>query len=1103
MKRVTTVVRILCGALILWIGLFPSGAFAQQYQFNALLSADDGAGISAGDKVTLTLTVSNAGPISGTGSARVTIPTVFQYDGQSGCSSSTVAGPDGNEFYFDWYYIPDNSDLQLAPGASVQCNIQLTLKTLPAGPVSAFAAIQPTTFDPNPGSASYQFNIVPPQSATDLIVSVSANPTTLSQGQSTTVHVSAANAGSLAAPNTVVVIALPPQVQLGSATCNLTNVNGQQKWLLGTFAPSASAVCDVQLLAVGTTSQPVSVVATILSDLSDPNTLNNSSGVPLTITAAAQVDLAVALTANGSQQTYAANDPVSLTLSVSLVTGQAPTGVEASFLLPAQGLLNNLKASCGSIGPTATSFTWTVANLVKGTPQNCTITGNVASVATPVAISASVTGAQTDPALGNNTASVVLQTYAAPDALIDVPTTKNSTNTALSGNGKSALFESRQTDLAGNNINPNGQDIFRVANGQIVRENIDASGKQMVGTSSLPAFSANGQAVVFQYAASLPSASPNATTQGTHEPSGASDQVGIMMGGPPGQPKHQLDTGIGGAAPNGTSGAASVSADGHKAVFCSTSTNLVAGDTNNAQDVFLVDPLNPAQPTQRVSVDSNGAQLPGGGCEPKISEDGTKVVFSTSAPNLYGTAALQVVRKNLVSGKLELISAAAGNPAQGANANSSQPAVNLNGSTIAFVSKATDLDNRGAVAAAGQVFASVAGSGGDGQARTTTRAQPAGAPALNGASQNPAVTCDGSTVVFQSSASNLPGAVQGQQGMFVYAPNSSEVKAAGNPGAVSNTNPSASCDGNALGFDSNQPQPNSNSTNTNVFAQATPTLTLDGSYSGQWDDPTQVPSGPGHGLVLDVITDGSGVPRNLVMTWFAFQGTKPTWVQGISSPPQVGTGVDAGFLIVNFPQVVIAQGKSFPLGEPARTFQNWGTVTLKFASNNTGAMFWNSTVAGFNSGSMQLSHFAYTDLPTADPPNAKVRACYAGNWYSPGEVGHGFELNITTQGATRLLVADWFAFDPSGKPVWLAGTGVIGSGNTVDATLYLISGAGAQFPPLFDHTKLNYLPAWGTATFTFTDSLHAHVAWNSPVAGYGSGQRDLAPVFGLVGRQCD
>jgi hypothetical protein len=1099
MSRVA-IMRILSSALAFL--LFCPAAFAAfvpRYQLNASLSANDGAGISAGDQVTLTLTVTNAGPDSGGGQARVTIPSEFQYNGQAGCSQSTIVATGGATFEFDWNSIPDGGG-SLAPNASVACAIQLTLKTQPAGPLSASATIPPTTSDPNPGSASHQFNIVAATKA-DLGVTAGINISTISQGQSTTVHVDAFNASNLAAPNAVVAIDVPPQLQLTTSTCNVTLVNGQQRWLLGTFAPAAFVSCDFQLLGNSTTSQPVSVVATIFSDLADPNLANNSSGVAIVVTPAVLADLAVGLSANGTQQTYAINAPVSLNLSVSLLsTGPAPTGVVASFQLPAQGLLNNLKATCGSIGATATTFAWNVANLVKGQPQNCTITGNVASVATAIAISAGVSGAQTDPVLDNNMASLVLQTYAPPRALISVPTTKNSTNAVLSSNGNAAVFESRQTDLVGNNTNPNGQDIFSVANGQIRRENIDATGKQMVGTSSLPAFAANGQAVVFQYSASIPSAS----TQSAHAaPSGAGDQVGIMMGGPPAQPKHELDTGLGGAAPNGTSGAASVSADGHKAVFCSSASNLVAGDTNNAQDVFLVDPLKATQATQRISVDSTGAQLPGDSCEPKISEDGNTVVFSTSAPNLYGTAARQIVRKNLLSGKLELISAASGFPAQGANADSSQPAVSLSSSTIAFVSKATDLDNRGPVAAGGQVFASIAGNGSDGQMRTTARAQPTGAPALNGPSQNPAVTCDGSTVVFQSSATNLPGAVAGQQGMFVYAPDSSEVKAAGNPGAVSNTNPSASCDGTALGFDSNQAQPNSNTTNSNVFAQTTPTLTLDGSYSGQWDDPTQVPGGPGHGLVLDVITDGSGVPRNLVLTWFAFQGGKSTWVQGISAPPQSGTGADAGLLVVNFPQVVIAQGKSFPLGEPARTFQNWGTITLKFAGNSTGVMLWTSTFAGFNSGSMQLSHFAYTDLPTADPANANVRACYAGNWYSPGEVGHGFELNVTTQGAARLLVADWFAFDPTGKPIWLAGTGTIGSGNTVETTLYLISGPGAQFPPLFDHTKLNYLPAWGTATFTFTDPLHAHVAWNSPVAGYGSGQRDLQPVFGLVGRQCN
>jgi len=1085
---------VLCGS-------FPALGIAQQYQLNASLSANDGAGLSVNSPVTLTLKVTNAGPASGSGSATVTIPNVFQYNGQSGCNqSSTVVS--GGSIEFDWNYIPDTGG-QLAPGQSVDCNIQLTLLSIPANPVSAFASIPPTTFDPSPGNASYQFTISPPPSGTDLTVTASVNPTSVNQGQSTTLHLEADNAGSLDAPGTVVAIDLPPQVQLVASTCNIAAVSGQPRWQLGTFAAAARATCDLQILANTSTSQPVSLTAAIFSDISDPVPFNNSAGASLTILAVAQADLAVALTANGTQQTYAANAPVALTLSVSLLSTATPTGVVASFDLPTAGLLNNLKASCASIGATATTFTWNVSNLVKGTPQACTITGNVASADGPIAISASVSGAQTDPTLSNNTANLVLQTYTPPDALIETPTTQNSTKTALSADGQAAVFQSRETGLAGNNANLKGQDIFRIAKGQApVRENLDAAGKQLVGTSSLPAFSAKGNAVVFQYSTSLPSAS----TQSAHAPEAAGDLLGMMGGGPSGQPKHQLDMGIGGASPspNGTSGGASVSGDGHSAVFCSSASNLVAGDTNNAQDIFLVDPLNAAQATQRVSLDSNGGQLPGDSCDAKISVDGRKVVFTTSAPNLYGTAARQVVRKNLDSGKLELISASAANPNQGGNADSSQPAVGANTSTIAFVSTATNLDNRGAVAAGGQIFASVATNGSDGQPRTMNRAQPSNAAVPNGPSQNPAVTCDGSTVVFQSSASNLPGAVAGEQGMFVYAPNSSEVRATGNPGQVSNTNPSASCDGSALGFDSNQPQPNSSSTNTNVYAQTAPLLTLDGSFSGQWDDPIQVPSGPGHGLVLDVITDAAGVNRNLVLTWFAFLNNQPTWVQGISTAPQLGSGPDAGLLIVNFPDVAIAQGKSFPLGEPSRTAQTWGTITLKFGSNRIGAMFWTSTFAGFNSGSMQLSHFASTDLPMADPAGAKVRACYAGNWYSPGEVGHGFELNVTTQGnGARTLVADWFAFDPTGKPIWLAGSGDIGSGNAVETTLYLVTGPGAQFPPKFDHTKLNYLPAWGTATFTFTDSLHATVSWNSALAGYGSGQRSLTPVFGLVGRQCN
>jgi hypothetical protein len=46
-----------------------------------------------------------------------------------------------------------------------------------------------------------------------------------------------------------------------------------------------------------------------------------------------------------------------------------------------------------------------------------------------------------------------------------------------------------------------------------------------------------------------------------------------------------------GGDPNGSSKGPSVSSDGHFVCFGSSSTDLVAGDTNNQQDVFRTDLL--------------------------------------------------------------------------------------------------------------------------------------------------------------------------------------------------------------------------------------------------------------------------------------------------------------------------------------------------------------------------------------------------------------------------------------------------------------------------------------------------------------------------------
>ncbi len=86
-------------------------------------------------------------------------------------------------------------------------------------------------------------------------------------------------------------------------------------------------------------------------------------------------------------------------------------------------------------------------------------------------------------------------------------------------------------------------------------------------------------------------------------------------------------------AGNGNSDPARISSDGRFIVFASESDNLVANDTNGVSDIFVHDQL--TCNTSRVSLTSSGVQSSGGGStNPQISNDGRYVVFQSTATNL-------------------------------------------------------------------------------------------------------------------------------------------------------------------------------------------------------------------------------------------------------------------------------------------------------------------------------------------------------------------------------------------------------------------------------------------------------------------------------------
>ena len=94
------------------------------------------------------------------------------------------------------------------------------------------------------------------------------------------------------------------------------------------------------------------------------------------------------------------------------------------------------------------------------------------------------------------------------------------------------------------------------------------------------------------------------------------------------QTTEQVSVATGGAEANGASDTAAISADGRFVAFESAATNLVGGDTNAAEDIFVHD--RQTGTTERVSVATGGTEANGISVNAAISADGRFVAFYSS-----------------------------------------------------------------------------------------------------------------------------------------------------------------------------------------------------------------------------------------------------------------------------------------------------------------------------------------------------------------------------------------------------------------------------------------------------------------------------------------
>ncbi len=207
-------------------------------------------------------------------------------------------------------------------------------------------------------------------------------------------------------------------------------------------------------------------------------------------------------------------------------------------------------------------------------------------------------------------------------------------------------------------------------------------------------------------------------------------------------------TGSQGDAPSG--GSASVSADGRYVAFDSHATNLVDGDTNGTGDVFLRDRV--ANTTTRLSVSTSGSECDGWSASSSITPDGRYVAFTSGGTNLVSGDAngcADVFLRDLVSGTTTLVSMSSSGVQNNGDTWCSSNAISADGRYVALWSAS---DNLVANDTNGHYDAFLR----DRVAGTTTRVSVASDGAQgDGFTGNPSISPDGRFVLFVSSATNL------------------------------------------------------------------------------------------------------------------------------------------------------------------------------------------------------------------------------------------------------------------------------------------------------------------------------------------------------------
>ena len=255
----------------------------------------------------------------------------------------------------------------------------------------------------------------------------------------------------------------------------------------------------------------------------------------------------------------------------------------------------------------------------------------------------------------------------------------DSENASISADGRFVAFYSEAPDLIPTNTNGCGDIFLRdrlLSTTELI--SVDPTGALADGQSWLPTISDDGRFVAFvSIATNLVALDTNYATDIF-----VRDRVnGTTV-------RASVDSA--GLQANSNSHAAWISGNGQCVAFASYASNLVAGDTNLCEDIFVRDLI--AGTTERISVDSAGLQANADSWVAAISADGAAVAFYGYASNLVpgdSNGCADVFLRDRPSAMTRRLSVSA-NGQQG-NDISWYPSISADGRLLTFASSASNL----------------------------------------------------------------------------------------------------------------------------------------------------------------------------------------------------------------------------------------------------------------------------------------------------------------------------------------------------------------------------------------------------------------------------